>query len=222
MMVMSTIGIIYLQIEWIGKSVDLVEEKFDKEVFSAITNTVNTLENKKRSRPSGLTIEDAFRTQNRYDSSRFGFRKDTSDGYLQSTMRRLSYLYPEFIFSPQNQWHSEDLSDLIDPEILDYYLHQNLIKRGIFLPYHYGVLNNQNQDFIILDGFYAFSDSQNKVITSESAGTWKELLYTRYKSELFLQDTASLATLVLTSLVNPKRFLKKLPSISYCQGFLQH
>ncbi len=208
-MVLSMIGIIFLQIEWIGRSADLVEEKFDKEVFSAMTTTISTIENKERTRPRGVTLNRAVTSEIGFDKNRFGFRKDTSDGYLQSTMRRLSYLYPEFVFSPQNRWLSEDLSEMVDPEILDYFLHQNLNKRGIFLPYHYGVLNNESQEFIVLDGFYAFSDKQNKVITAETAGTWKDLLVTQYKSDLFTQDTTALATLVITFPTKSKSIFKQ-------------
>lgn len=132
----ALLGIILIQSYWVNWSVQLNQDKFDKDVFEALNEVAERL----RRREVANTLERFSHEQNGR-----GFSKSR----LEDPFLRMTHI---------------PLAERIDLPALDAYLRQELENRGLNLHYNYGLYSNETRAFVVLDNHFVFDENLPDVV----------------------------------------------------------
>ena len=193
-MAISLIGIIAIQSRWIKWSINLNEEKFNREVSSALNNVEKDLVASENALDINILSSDIVDGAGSSSSLLdFYYRKgklgdstllndDMSSlitGNRPNFKQRLSLLEK---FQVDRRLRALDIADRIDIKKLSFYLKRHLTKRDIGISYDYGVLSNESSSFVILnDNFVVEEEGTQFTNTTINEG----LLKSPYHINLF-------------------------------------
>ncbi len=158
----ALVGIALIQGYWITRSVQLNQEKFDKDIFEALNEVAERI----RRREVNNALE------------RFSQNKDDIDIIERPTFSKTKL---------ENDINRSNipLAERIDLPALEAYLRQEMNNRGIKLEYNYGVYSQMSRSFVILDDYFVFEEDLPDVVHT---GINKGLFDTPYRVELFKDD----------------------------------
>lgn len=168
----ALVGIALIQGYWVTRSVQLNQEKFDKDIFEALNEVAERI----RRREVNNALERL--PQNRDDISlleRPAFSKTQLEGDI-------------------NNRSNIPLAERIDLPALEAYIRQEMNNRGIKLEYNYGVYSQMSRSFVILDDYFVFEEDLPDVVHT---GINRGLFETPYRVELFKDDGKLIAPGIL-------------------------
>ena len=193
-MAVSLIGIIMIQSRWIKWSINLNEEKFNREVGSALNNVEKDLTASENAVDIDILSSDLLEGQGTTSSRLdFYYRKgkledstlisDDLRGLISGTRKnfkeRLSLLEG---LQVNRLLRLRDIEDRINIDKLSFYIKKHLTKRDIDIRYDYGVWSTKHESFVILnDNFVVEEEGQQFSNTGINEG----LLKSPYKINLF-------------------------------------
>lgn len=196
MMTLALIGVISLQVYWIGWNIRLNEEQFDKSVFGAMNSVANKLEvyenaavwealNKTRS--SGSIREAARYLENGYAMRKIAAPTDSlpkpvgqSQGF-EDNVALWEYMKVSQLVD------SRPLAERIPLDLMAQWLQEEFDNRGIQATRQYGVYSKVRNSFVIVNGYFVVEDNSPQV-TQGNAAT---LYNSQYRVALFQQDIES-------------------------------
>jgi two-component system phosphate regulon sensor histidine kinase PhoR len=200
LMTAALIGVICLQIYWIGWSIRLNEEQFDKYVYAALNRVADKLE-----RYEIISIYEAVHSTDRVlNESNRNIReavKFLEDGAATRRISRADSM-PSPTVGSENfedemlKWEYLKVSQLVDSkplaeriqlDLLALSLKEELSGRGISTPYQYGVYAKARNSFVVVNDHYVVVDNSPQV-TQGSAAT---LYNSSYRVALFQKDIES-------------------------------
>lgn len=197
LMTVSLLGIIIIQSRWINWSINLNEEKFNKEVFSALNNvekelvaSENTLDldllgsELSSTLPGHSKLDFYYRMGKLEDSSLISDELSAIMGKSRSRFQQNLSLMEGIEVSKWLQ--SRDLTERIDIKRLSASIKRQLIRRGIKIGYHYGVYSNKSESFVILDDNYVVPEEGNSQFSATIVN--KSLYNSEYRINLFETD----------------------------------
>ncbi|TNE68465.1 MAG: HAMP domain-containing histidine kinase [Bacteroidetes bacterium] len=200
LMTTALIGVICLQIYWIGWSIRLNEEQFDKYVYAALNRVAdklqyyediavlealnstyrNSSEANRNIRRATKFLENGFSTRrvNRADSLPNPVTGSTS---FEDNMTMWEYMKVSQLVD------SKPLAERIQLDLLGGSLQEELTSRGINTPYQYGVYAKARNSYVIVNDHYVVVDNSPQV-TQGGAST---LYNSPYRVALFQKDIES-------------------------------
>src|SRR5699024_2725500 len=93
------------------------------------------------------------------------------------------------------EWKNKRITDLINLEELDNSIRRNLSGRGIRTDYHYGILSNKDNNFVIMDGSYVvFPEEEVEATITEHN---LKLMESPYATNIFQQDGGAMGKLII-------------------------
>jgi two-component system phosphate regulon sensor histidine kinase PhoR len=190
-MTSALIGVISLQIYWIGWNIRLNEEQFDKTVFSAMNNVADklqyyetsaVLEALNKTRSAGKIREAARYLENGYalrqvekDSSAIG-PQSFEDNVTMWEYMKVSQLVD-----------SKPLSERIPLDLLSNWLQEEFDNQGIHSARQFGIYSKTRNSFVIVNGYFVVEDNSPQVTQGNAAS----LFNSKYRVALFQQDIES-------------------------------
>ena len=198
LMTISLLGIIVIQSRWINWSINLNEEKFNKEVFSALNYverelvaSENTLDldvlgtDLSATLPGHSKLDFYYRMGKLEDSTLISDELSALASKSRSRFQQNLSLMEGIEVSRLLQ--SRDLADRIDLKKLSSSIKRQLTRRGIKIGYHYGVYSNKSKSFVILDDNFVVPEEGNSQFSSTIVN--KSLYSSEYKINLFETDS---------------------------------
>lgn len=181
----AMIATVYIHLGLIRENADWVNQKFDKEVFAGIYNTIKIIEqrdqlNERQLRELLNALSDDNATPNP----------------LTDVTRKPNARVPGVSFSLPSVSHKEHITEHIDLGVLDFQLRENFRKRGIDLDYHYGVYDYSTSSFVIMDGIYSVPRSGD--LEASVSGVSHDLLASKYSVSMFSQSRGGMGKLYVT------------------------
>ncbi|MFN0014161.1 MAG: sensor histidine kinase [Saprospiraceae bacterium] len=200
MMTAALIGVICLQIYWIGWSIRLNEEQFDKNVFAVLNRVADKLQYFED--VAALeALNTTYRFSNEANRNVRRAAKYLENGYSTRRITRTDSL-PNPVSGSQSfednmtLWEYMKVSQLVDSkplaeriqlDLLAQTLKEELDGRGMYTPYQYGVYAKARSSFVVVNDHYVVVDNSPKVIHGGAA-----TLYTSpYRVALFPKDIES-------------------------------
>src|SRR5680860_56236 len=203
LMIIAIAGIVWMQINWITENIRVVENQFDTEVFSALTNVKQDLEEDifgKDRRPELSSILGHRRVE---DSTVTKWSDLFSDAELQQIgeseidLDKLKELVESAVINRLGveELKNKRITDLINLEKLDNSIRNNLRSRGIKTDYHYGILSNRDGNFVIMDGnFVVFPEDDIEATITEHNLKLKD---SPYATNIFMYNNNALGKLII-------------------------
>jgi two-component system phosphate regulon sensor histidine kinase PhoR len=201
MMTAALIGIICMQIYWIGWNIRLNEEQFDKDVYTILNRVADkieyyedmaTLEVLKATVKSSVEANRNLRRAAQYIESGEAFRRVLRTDSLPFEGGDWSKSFEDHM----TLWEYMKVSQLVDAkplaervplELLDRSLREELRSRGIDAPYQYGVYSKAHRSFVIMNGHYVVVENTPHLIAKGATS-----LYTSpYRVALYAKDIES-------------------------------
>ncbi len=201
MMTAALIGIICMQIYWIGWNIRLNEEQFDKDVYTILNRVADkieyyedmaTLEVLKATAKSSIEANRNLRRAAQYIESGEAFRRVLRTDTLPFEGGDRSKSFEDHM----TLWEYMKVSQLVDAkplaervplELLDRSLREELRSRGIDAPYQYGVHSKAHRSFVIMNGHYVVVENTPHLIAKGATS-----LYTSpYRVALYAKDVES-------------------------------
>ncbi len=163
LMSLALIGIICLQIYWIGWNIRLNEAQFDKTVFEALNRVADRL----RTYDAAQVIDEVkVQTQ---DSSQF----DQTDVAALEIMKA-------------NQLgNMKSLAERIPLDLLQTYIEEELSSRGISSPNEYGIYSKSRESYVIVNDHFVVEESGPQI----QYGGAPTLYNSPYRVSLFTGET---------------------------------
>src|SRR5690606_727252 len=129
---MSTalVGIALIQGYWVTRSVQLNQEKFDKDIFEALNEVAERIQRRE--------VNNAL--------ERLSQNTDEIDSIERPTFSKTK-------FERDIKRSNTPLAERIDLPALEAYIRQEMNNRGIKLEYNYGVYSQMSRSFVILDDY---------------------------------------------------------------------
>lgn len=192
LMTLALIGVISLQVYWIGWNIRLNEDQFNKNVFAALSQvagklqyreTVSVLEAMNRSRNSSP----AEFLSNGYTAQRSASTTDSlphpgGDGQtFEDNATMWEYVKVSQLLD------SKPLAERIQLDILAQSISEEISGRGISAAYQYGVYSKARSSYVIVNDHFVVEDSGPQI----SHGGAPTLFNSPYKVALFTQDMES-------------------------------
>ncbi|MBK6933492.1 MAG: HAMP domain-containing histidine kinase [Saprospirales bacterium] len=200
LMTAALIGVICLQIYWIGWSIRLNEEQFDKNVYAALNRVADKLQYYE-----DLAVLEALNSTYRNSSeANRNIRRATKfleNGYSTRRITRADSLPnpatgTESFEDNMTRWKLMKVSQLVDSrplaeriqlDLLSMSLQEELTSRGMNTPYRYGVYAKARNSFVVVNDHYVVVDNSPQV-THGGAAT---LYNSPYRVALFQKDIES-------------------------------
>lgn len=214
----AVIGVMWLQMSLIFTSINVNEDKFEKDVMDALKTVVQRLEEEEKreyfshslngyatnyfqQEISTDQLEDLIPGPNSPHAKPFG-----GTGLLDELMEDIyntcdcpectanrDKAYRTLMAYYQQGTHSIPLAERVDLKHLQVVLDQELANRGIDIDYNYGVFSKETNSFVILDGHYTVEDAA----PTEILPGFKNIYTSRYNVNLFPQETPSPGLLMI-------------------------
>ncbi|MCB0685004.1 MAG: HAMP domain-containing histidine kinase [Saprospiraceae bacterium] len=197
LMTISLLGIIVIQSWWINNSINLNEEKFNKEVFSALNNVERELVASESTLDLDLLGSELSSTLPGHSRLDFYYRmgklEDSSliTDDLSAIMSKSRSRFQQNLnlmegIQVSKLLQSRDLTERIDLKKLSAAIRRQLTRRNITVGYHYGVFSNKSQSFVILDDNYVVPEESNSQFSTTIFN--KSLYNSEYRINLFETD----------------------------------
>ena len=195
-MTISLLGIIVIQSRWINYSINLNEDKFKEEVYSAL----NHVEKDLRASESTLDLDvlgndftSGYSQNSKLDfyyrkgalSDSSGIANDLANVMSKSRSRFQQNLSLLEGLQVSKLLQSKDLAERIDIKRLANSIKRQLNKRGIFIGYNYGVYSNKTKSFVIIDDNFVVVEEGTQYTNTPIN---KSLYNSQYKISLFETD----------------------------------
>lgn len=199
-------GSIGLQIYWIGWSIRLNEEQFDKSIFTALNRVSDKLEfhenaavlealnrakvlaeQNRNIRQAAAYLENgyALRRVTRKDSAKLPDptepNRTSGEGDFEQNVTAWEYMKVSQLVD------SKPLAERVQLDILSQSLREELANQGLSVEYRYGVFSKERNSFVIADDHFVVTDNS----TQFAQGGESNLYTTKYKVALFRQDIES-------------------------------
>jgi two-component system phosphate regulon sensor histidine kinase PhoR len=201
MMTAALIGIICMQIYWIGWNIRLNEEQFDKNVYAILNRVADKIEYYE-----DITALEVLRATFK-SSSDLNRNLRRAAQYFESgqATRRIARLdsLPETPGDPTRSfedhttlWEYMKVSQLVDSrplaervplDLLDQSLREELRSRGIDAPYQYGVYSKARSSFVIMNGYYVVTENTPHLMAKGATSLYNS----PYRVALFPKDVES-------------------------------
>ncbi len=201
LMAVALIGVISLQIYWIGWSIRLNEEQFDKNVFAALNRVADKLqyyeevavlealnstqdpsnEANRNIRRAARYLENGYSTRRVSTDSLPNPSSPTAKPGFEDIVTRWEYLKVSQLVD------SKPLAERIQLDLLAQSLREELTSRGVNSPYQSGVYSKARSSFVVMNDHYVVVDNSPQ-ITHGGAAT---LYNSPYRVALFQQDIES-------------------------------
>lgn len=204
LMIIALAGIVWMQVNWIKETIRVVEDQFDTEIFSALNSVRQEIER---------DVYD-FNLESQEDGDVLGPLRSTdsattrwSDLFTSSELDeiqnsqidldKLRDLVQSAVINKLGvrDWKGQRITDLINLEKLDNSIHQNLRSRGIKTDYHYGILSNEDGNFVIMDGSFVVFPEQEVEATITKYNL--KLKNSPYATNLFMHNNTALGKLII-------------------------
>ncbi len=207
LMTVALVGIICLQLYWIGWNVRLNEEQFDKNVYDILHRVADKIEYyesitvlealKNTFRPSADLNRNLRRAAQHLESASAVRRRLHADTLTQDA-GELPHSFEEDMLRWElmkvNQLvDSRVLTDRIPLELLDNVLREELKSYGIDAPYEYAVYSKSHQSFVIRNGYYVVPENTPHLPASGVSSLYNS----PYRAPLFSKDVEPPGYLVL-------------------------
>ncbi len=239
----AVVGVVWLQMSLIRTSIKVNEEKFDKNVYNALSKVVERLKYEERKEvfkysmngymTSFIQEETGMAPEESFSISVAGAGRELPAQSLRELEERLitelsnpcpcSKCVAERDNLQRNIWvmYNQGVSERpLEERINLKYLHdiveQELVNQGIDTEYNYGVFSKKKKSFVIVDDHYVVEDTQPNVILPG----YRNLYNSPYFVHLFPEDVPSPGLLMVhfparTSLVWSSLWLNFLGSIIF-------
>lgn len=212
LMSVAVIGVVWLQTVLIRTSIQVNEERFDKNVYNALNAVVARLEHEEKkaafnqymngyvaqyfNQGSGViepsALELAFTEENADPELLSPNLFDQVMNEISDTCTCYSCLKARdnrfrrmMFFNVRNTQYP--LGERIKLESLKAILKQELTNRGIDTKYNYGVYSREDENFVLVDGHYVVSMEKPQ----ELPPGYKDIYTSNYRVELFPEDMPS-------------------------------
>ncbi|MCB0524251.1 MAG: HAMP domain-containing histidine kinase [Lewinellaceae bacterium] len=201
LMSLALVGIIGLQVYWIGWNIRLNEVKFDKDVFDALNKVASRLqyyevmqvqEVLNASRQGNNDGQNKnLREAARYTENGFSTRRVSSADSLPNPVGEGASFEDNI-----NRWEymkvlqlvdSKPLAERISLDLLNRSVREEIESRGIRSVYQYGVYSTARNSYVIVNDHFVVEDSGPQV----AHGGAPTLFTSPYKVALFTQDIES-------------------------------
>lgn len=210
LMTLALVGSVGLQIYWIRNAVNLNEEQFDKNAFSALRHVAERIEKDEfakiskvsefvlRNKTDGKDLSNEVLLDLGIDPDQiiaFDSTFQASQSFLEGEQAFFKYRRTENMISTmilQQLFGQKDLEERISAENLSDILVQELKNVGLGnIQHQHGVFSNQKSEFVIKNGHYEIT-GKTPTADAVQAIEYDYLATTRYKVDLFsLQDLKS-------------------------------
>ncbi|MBP6811566.1 MAG: HAMP domain-containing histidine kinase [Saprospiraceae bacterium] len=201
LMSLALIGLIGLQVYWIGWNIRLNEVQFDKNVFEALNKVASRLQYYEIMR-----VEEAFNASRRQSSSEANRNIREAAKYLENGYDTRKIAQKDSIPNPVgegasfeeniNRWEYRMVLQLVDAkplaermslDLLNRSVREEIESRGIKSAYQYGVYSTVRNSYVIVNDHFVVEDNGPQV----SHGGAPTLFNSPYKVPLFTQDIES-------------------------------
>lgn len=210
-MTVGLLGSSLIQVYWFNYSVRQQEEKFDTQVFDALTqverrltayesNTPMDILNSLHKAPSPLIRKEIAEFVE--ESGMLEEMVKTKPGSPQDSLMNSDKL--DSLLSPMESWKRQsafwemldeqrklnppDISERINPKKLTNIINEELESRGIQLPYQFGVIQSLDSSIIILNGNYVVGDIDDGEVSNVDDPQERNLFNSKYQVGLFRDD----------------------------------
>ena len=183
LMTLALIGIICLQIYWIGWNIRLNEDQFDKNVFAAL----NRVADKLQFYDTKALLEARDQMQGDKDVQRMTDVLRSGNGYAAASTQGQSFEDNVTMWESMQitRWLEEKtLAERIPLDLLAQSMREEIEGRGIKTDYQYGIYSKDRNSYVIVNDHFVVEDSGPQ-ITHGGAPT---LYNSPYKVQLFMQD----------------------------------
>ena len=198
LMTLALIGVISLQIYWIGWNIRLNEAQFDKNVFEALNKVASKLQYFEE-----IQVQEALNASRRQANSAANRNIREAAKFLENgyATRRISQTdsLPNPVGEGQsfedniNRWEymkvlqlvdSKPLAERVSLDLLNRSVREEIESRGIKSEYQYGVYSKARNSYVIVNDHFVVEDNGPQV----SHGGAPTLFNSPYKVTLFSQD----------------------------------
>ncbi len=198
LMAISLFGTVLLQVDLIRTSIAVNEERFERNVFTALGDVAEALRVRERKDEISLMANGyALRRYFQNPGTPFADNQQAGEvlrGLNDPNQGREDYLSQNLfnILPFSSAFIRRPLEERIDVRFLDRIIQEEFRNRGIDLSsskyqYHYGVYSFERESFVIVDAHYVVEDSQPRDL---HPGQQRQNLYTTdYVTSLFPLDT---------------------------------
>ncbi len=199
-------GSIGLQAYWIGWSIRLNEQQFDKSIFTALNRVSDKLEYYENATvlealsSSHGGFSDANRNirrastylENGFAVRRFGAKPDTTKPTKSGQNFEENATAWEYVKVSQLV-DSKPLAERVNLDLLGQGIREELANQGIETPYQYGVYSKARSSFVIVNNHFVVTDNSPEM----AHGGASNLYTSNYKVALFRQDIESPGFLIV-------------------------
>ena len=202
LMTTALIGLICLQIYWIGWNIGLNEEQFDKNVYAALNRVADKLQYYENA-----AVLEALNSSRGGEDTRNIRRaaKYLENGYALRKLGRADSLpNPTNTVPVKGQgfednvtmWEYMKVSQLVDSKPLAERIHLDILaqsigeelnNRGVHSPYQYGVYSKSRNSYVVVNDHFVVEDNSPQI----SDGGAPTLFNSPYRVALFQQDIES-------------------------------
>ena len=195
LMTLALIGIIYLQVYWIGWNIRLNEEQFDKNVYAALNRvgdklqnfeTVSVLELMNKSRGISNTPRGSQMPENGFAAGQMEGRDSLPNPLgegqsFEDNVTRWEYMKVIQLLDVK------PLAERVQLDLLAQSIREEIESRGIQSDYQYGIYSKERNSYVIVNDHFVVEDSGPQI----SHGGAPTLFNSPYKVALFTQDIES-------------------------------
>ncbi len=192
LMTLALLGIIYLQIYWIGWNIRLNEEQFDKNVFAALNRVadklqyIETVSELERSQSTTNGQRNTQMIENGFAANRLEGRDSLpnplGEGHsFEDNVTRWEYMKVMQLVDVK------PLAERIQLDLLAQSIREEIESRGIKSDYQYGIYSKDRSSYVIVNDHFVVEDSGPQI----SHGGAPTLFNSPYKVALFTQSLES-------------------------------
>jgi two-component system, OmpR family, phosphate regulon sensor histidine kinase PhoR len=195
LMTLALIGIIYLQVYWIGWNIRLNEEQFDKNVYAALNRVGDKLQNfetvsllEMMNKSSGISNipRGSQIPENGFAASRLEGRDSLPNPLgegqsFEDNVTRWEYMKVKQLLDVK------PLAERVQLDLLAQSIREEIESRGIQSDYQYGIYSKERNSYVIVNDHFVVEDSGPQI----SHGGAPTLFNSPYKVALFTQDIES-------------------------------
>ncbi|HND89591.1 MAG TPA: hypothetical protein PK971_14760, partial [Saprospiraceae bacterium] len=194
LMSLALIGVISLQVYWIGWNIRLNEDQFNKNVFAALNDVASKLQyleaatifetmNKGR---GPLPVPSSALPSNGYAARSAGSADSLPNPAGEGQTFENNATMWEYMKVSQ-MLDAKPLAERIQLDLLAQSIHEEIRSRGISSAYQYGVYSKSRSSYVIVNDHFVVEDSGPQI----AQGGAPTLFNSPYKVALFTQDLES-------------------------------
>jgi two-component system, OmpR family, phosphate regulon sensor histidine kinase PhoR len=201
LMSLALIGVISLQVYWIGWNIRLNEGQFDKNVFEALNRVASRLQNYEEIQVQEALMKSRQQSNNEANRNIRQAARFLENGYSTRQVEIKDSLpnpvgEGETFEDKITRWEyikvlqlidSKPLAERISLDLLNRSVREEIESRGIRSAYQYGVYSEARSSYVIVNDHFVVEDNGPQV----SHGGAPTLFNSPYKVALFTQDIQS-------------------------------